>query len=546
MDCECPQRQRDGGVVNRKFEVEVSRFFDENRAQAGHGRRAAISGVNSMVFRVVNAVFQIGSVIFLARLLSPEDYGLVGMVLAVTGFAPLLVDLGSRDAIVRQTTITESEVSTLFWITIGTGLLLTGVVASSSHFIAGFYHDERLASITVISALAFVATALSCQHQALMRRALMFKQLVAVEVSAGIGSGLLAIAMAFAGWEYWALVIRPIALSVLITVGAWWYCPWMPSRPAFQPTIRRMIKFGLALIGGSLTEFVRGSIERVAIGRRYGPEGLGQYQNGEQMFSQVMILLTYLQDVAIGNLSKVLRDPAEFRRLWAKGLSTMTFFAMPVFGALAVVGENLARLLLGSKWATAGLILSILALRGIPQVIDRTLGWLHVPAGHADRWMRWNVFATVAQIGAMLIGLPFGTTGVAIASVIVSYLLVLPGLAYAGRPLSIGVSDIVRVVGPQFVSAIAAFGVAILSRQWFASFSSDVVTILGLLTVYAATYLLIVVSVFRLTSPIWVMWSVCAETFFGRVRSTSRLRVSHDVPSSEREEVVSQSFSPGP
>jgi PST family polysaccharide transporter len=500
----------------------VSSFFEENKAQIGHGRQAAISGVSSMALRVGNAAFQIGSVVFLARLLSPEDYGLVGMVLALTGFAALLVDLGSRDAIVRQQSITSTEVSTLFWITLGTGCTLALVVAVSGPLVSRFYREPRLTSIALVSSLTFVTTALSCQHQALMRRALMFKTLVVIEVVAGISSGLLAIAMAFAGWQYWALVIRPITLSLFIAIGVWSYCRWVPGKPAMGASIRQMIRFGIALIGGSITDYVRGSIDRVAIGKRYAAEGLGQYQNGEQMYGQVMILLSYLHEVAVGNLSKVFDDLPEFRRLWAKGLSTLTFFAMPAFGLLAVTGRDLTEFLLGGKWATAGIILSILALRGIPQVMDRTLGWLHVPAGRADRWMRWSVFAASCQIAALFIGLSFGTTGVAVASVSVAYVLFLPALAYAGKPLGIGIKDVVRVAGRQFVGAVVTTGLAFLLRYQLLSGVPIVARVAMLAVFYMACYLFIVAGMFGVTSPLWVAGSLIQELLPKRLKFGGR------------------------
>ena len=461
-----------------------------------------------MVLRVANAAFQIGSVVFLARLLSPEDYGLVGMVLAITGFSTLLVDLGSRDAIVRQPRITSTEVSTLFWITVGTGCALTLIVGASGPIIAIFYREPRLTSITLVGSLVFVTAALSCQHQALMRRALMFKKLVLIEVIAGMASGVLAIIMAFLGLGYWALVLRPIMLSLFIAAGVWTTCRWLPGRPANTASVREMVRFGIALIGGSVIDYMRGSIDRVAIGRRYAAEGLGQYQNAEQMYAQVMVLLTYLHEVAVGNLSKVFNDLPEFKRLWAKGLSTLTFFAMPAFGLLAATGQDLTAFLLGGKWAKAGLILSVLALRGIPQVMDRTLGWLHVPAGRSDRWMRWSIFAASAQVSALFVGLSFGITGVAVASVSVTYLLFLPGVAYAGKPIGIGVKDVIRVVGRQFLGAVLSTAVALLASYYLFAGVHSLVPVLAVTFVYTVCYLLLVVGLFRVTSPLWVAISL--------------------------------------
>ena len=113
-----------------------------------------------MALRAVNAMVQIGLILFLARMLTPEDYGLVAMVLALTGFAPLIVDLGTREAVVQRFSITESEVASLFWLTVAVGLFFTCLVAASSPLIAWFYSEPRLLPITLVGSLTFITAAL--------------------------------------------------------------------------------------------------------------------------------------------------------------------------------------------------------------------------------------------------------------------------------------------------------------------------------------------------------------------------------------------------
>src|SRR5262249_12788358 len=136
----------------------------------------------------------------------------------------------------------------------------------------------------------------------------------------------------------------------------------------------------------------------------------------------------------------------ELRRLWRKALSTLEFYAMPAFGILAVTGQDLIPVLFGSKWSQAGVIISILALRGIPHAVERTMGWLHVAAGRMDRWMRWGFVALCAQLIALFCGLPFGPTGVAVAFVACSFIMFVPAIAYSGRPLGISATDVLAAI----------------------------------------------------------------------------------------------------
>ena len=147
-----------------------SRYFGDNRSGAEHSHESVRSGIFAIASRGIGAFVQIGSTIILARLLSPEDFGLVSMVAAFTGFIPMLSDLGTRDAAVQRPTITENEVSALFWLTVAIGTALGLLLALAGPLIANYYHEPRLRDIALASAAGFVVSAASCQHFALLRR----------------------------------------------------------------------------------------------------------------------------------------------------------------------------------------------------------------------------------------------------------------------------------------------------------------------------------------------------------------------------------------
>src|SRR5437867_3424610 len=143
------------------------------------------------------------------------------MVAAFTGFAPLLTDLGSRDAITQRAHIDVGEVSALFWITMGLGALFALVTAASGPLIARFYREPRLTMIVSVSSLTFIGYALTVQHTALMRRVLMFRELALIETGANVLSAIAAIGAAFLGVGYWALIVRAVGTPLLLAAGVW-------------------------------------------------------------------------------------------------------------------------------------------------------------------------------------------------------------------------------------------------------------------------------------------------------------------------------------
>lgn len=488
---------------------DLGRFFGENKPEEGHGRTSLRGGVFSIGARVASLFVQVGSTIIVMRLLSPNEVGLVAMVTALTGFAPVLMDLGTRDAAVQKAKISEEEVSGLFWLSLGIGSLLALILVACSPLIASFYREPKLQGIALLSAVTFVVSAASCQHSALLRRAMMFQQIATIEVASGLFGSIGAIAMALGGMSYWALVAKPILTSAFTLVAVAWCCRWVPGFPRLTSGVREMLKFGLNVTGFTVTDYVSRAADRVAIGKVAGAASLGYYQNACFFYENSLGLLSIsLHTVAVASLSKLRDNLDELRRSWAKALSTLAFYAMPAFGLLAVTAQDIVVIILGEKWRFTGALVAILALRGIPHVVERTLGWLHVPAGRSDRWMRWGVFACAVQLVVLFCGLPFGTIGIATAYVIAMYVMFIPAIAYAGNPVGIGVKDVLRATGPQLIAALAATGAAFALRFWVLDGAKMIIRLPLLIAACSGLYLAIAVGIFKLTHPLQVARSL--------------------------------------
>jgi PST family polysaccharide transporter len=459
--------------------------------------------------RGVNVFVQVGSTILLARMLSPHDYGLVAMVSAIVGFAPMLIDLGMTDAAVQKPSISRNEVSALFWLNLLLGVALAAVLIACSPLIATFYHEPQLVTISIVSSLTFVFSALSCQHYALLRRAMQFQRIAAVDVTSNVLSAAAAIALALAGAGYWALVARPIFTALFSALGVWSSCRWLPGIPRWTSGLKEMLKFGIHVTGFTMTDYIGRSADRVALGYYFGARELGYFQNAYALYDNALGLLTGpLHTVAVSGLSKLRENLDELRRSWATALSALAFFAMPGFAILAVVAPEVVILLLGNKWAAAGALLSIFAVRGMAHIVERTMGWLHVAAARSDRWMRWGLVSSALQVAALFCGLPFGLNGVAIAYAVATYVLVVPAIVYAGRPLGIGALDVVKVVGPQLLGAVCAAALGLWLRLYLPADMSSILKIILLATASAGVYLLIALGLFRLSQPLRVAASL--------------------------------------
>jgi hypothetical protein len=259
---------------------------EEKLGKSEFSTKSLHSGAISVVAQATNTAVQIGTTICLARLLVPEDFGLVAMVSALTGFANVLMDLGTRDAAVQRPQITHEELSTLFWLTTGLGALFTGLVLAAAPLIGEFYQEDRLVRIAQFWGLTFVITALSCQHSALLRRRLLFQKVALIEVSANVLGAAVAIGIALSGSGYWALVFRPLITACVMLLLIWLNCRWVPGLPVFSKGVKETVKFGLNITGFTTTDYLAKSADRVGLGYTVGARELGLYHNTEQVEKQ--------------------------------------------------------------------------------------------------------------------------------------------------------------------------------------------------------------------------------------------------------------------
>ena len=498
------------------------KYFRDNKPYAGLGRTSLFSGATYIAARAIYVIVQVASTVLLARLLSPYDFGLVAMVLALVGFAPLLIDLGTSDAAIQKASITEVEVSTLFWLNIAIGSILTLLLIATSGVIAAFFGEPALTDIAFVSSFAFIIGALATQHSALMRRAMQFRQLAIIDIGSNVISSIVAIAMAFTGWGYWALVAKPILASALSASGVWMSCSWVPRRPRLTPDVKELVGFGMGVTGFTMTDYFARSADRVAIGYIYGAGQLGYFQNAFLVYSNLMGIVTEsLHNIATAGLSKLRNDVDELKRSWASALSLMSFISAAVFAVLAVTGQDFVVILLGPKWAPAGPLLSVFAVKGIAHSVERTLGWLHVAAGRSDRWTRWGLFSAGCQLVALAAGLPFGPIGVAGAYAIVTFVLAVPALVYAGRPLGIDIKDVLRAVGPQAVAGLVAVALGLIVQNIIFVNFSPLARFFISAHICLAIYLVVMVGLFRVTRPLRLAFSLLRHSMPKRSRESS-------------------------
>src|SRR5258706_143402 len=301
-------------------------YFEDHSESTDLGRRALRGGVVSVAMQYGNGVLQIVAAVVLARLLAPEDFGLVAIVTVLTSFAPLLIDFGLGDATTQRSKITRSQVSGLFWLSSGIGLAFALVVAACSPLIAWIYREPRLEPIALYTALTFVLWGMSTQHLALLRRTMQFGIIAKIQFLGTLAGIAVAILIAFFGYGFWALVLRPIVTSLCVAIGAWLACRWRPGFPIFDDEVKSMVRFGLHVVGFSVTYNMAKAVDRIALGLFYRPDVVGYYQNAVTLYeNSTLSALGQLHTVGSAALSKLQSNPAALAQKYEAALSRVEY-----------------------------------------------------------------------------------------------------------------------------------------------------------------------------------------------------------------------------
>ena len=445
-------------------------YFQTDHIKAEIKGRTVRGGVVTATSQLLKQSLSLGSVIVLARLLSPQDTGLVAMVTVITGFIEHLNDFGLSAATVQRDEINQRQVSTLFWINVAFGTVLSLVTAGLAPAISSFYGEPRLTLITLVTASMFFFTGLTYQHRALLRRQMLFTSLAMIDVMSIVVSVTVAIGAALAGFGYWSLVFMRLAAVVTEMVGAWAMCPWRPTHPTAKSGVRSMLSFGSYLVGFRIIHYVARHLDNLLIGRFYGAAQLGLYVRAYGLLLLPLIRINEpFSGVAWPALARLIDSPQRYRQAYTSIVSKVCLITMPLVAFMVGTADWSVLVLLGPQWAEASRIFAWLGVSGLVEPFSSTTGWLFLSQGRARDQFRWSIISTPITVTSILIGLPWGPVGVAAAYGIVGLLIRMPLLFwFVGRSGPVTTKDLYRTLAPFACVSCAVLLSLFIFRQWAA------------------------------------------------------------------------------
>lgn len=396
--------------------------------------RSVRGGMLTLTSQGTQFAIQSIATVVLARLLTPADYGMVAMVMAITGLGQAFADLGLSEATVQRKDLTHDQVSTLFWINVAIGLILMLVTMSLAPVLAWFYKEPRLTGIALLTSLTFLICGLRVQHGALLKRQMRFLSLTIRDIASVALAVPVAIIMARRGAGYWTLVALPLMMNFISTVLSWLMVRWIPGLPRRDADVGSMISFGGNVAASYVIFNVNRSADSVLIGWYWGAGALGLYSKAYNLLMlPVRQLSVPASSVAVPAFSRLQEDPGRFALYYLRAINLIIWISAPIFAFLFVAAKPVIVLLLGNQWREAAPVFQILALSALAQLLLESTIWLFVSRGQSGRLLKLMLIISPLVVGSFAVGLPFGIKGVALSGSVLLLVIFPQILKYAFR-----------------------------------------------------------------------------------------------------------------
>lgn len=338
--------------------------------------------------------------IFLARLLSPGEYGIVGMLAIFTLLANNLQESGFGVALVNIKDIKHNDYNAVFWFNIAMSLLLYLILFLCAPLIAAFFHQPCLIPLSRFVFLAIIFAAVGISPNAMLVRSLKMKEKAITSLSALVISGTVGVIMAFKGFSYWSLATQQVLYNVVISIGRFYYTRWCPTFKVDFTPVKQMFSFSYKVLITAVLTTINNNVLTVIFGRLFPAQSVGNFTQANKWNTMANQLVTNtVAQVAQPVLTRVTDDNERQRRIFGKMLRFTAFLSFPALFGLALVAPQVILLAIGDKWIDSIPLLQILCVSGAFIPLYTIYQNLFLSQGKSGTYM----WLTIGQIAVMLI-----------------------------------------------------------------------------------------------------------------------------------------------
>lgn len=400
---------------------------------------------------------QLGVQVWLARLLAPEDFGLMAMLLVVTAIGQVFVEGGMGVALIHAKDSSREDESTVLYCNAALAGLVVLVLWFAAPAVAAFYQRAELVGMLRLSSTGLAAGALGVVQSSILRRQLAFRSLSIINLGTVALAGGISIFMASQGFGVWSLVWQFVLSSMFRSAGFWLFSDWRPLLAFHMESIRRIGAYGTRLVASNLISTVFQNLNQVLIGKFYQPVDLGYYNRAQVM--QGLPVNTFSEAVSgvmLPAFVQINENPAKFQMGFQEALRCSAAISVPMMALLGVLAEPVFMVVLGAKWLPAVPYFQLFCLSGMLYPIQLLNVNTLLAQGQPQLYLRAEVGKRVLALLGSVAALPFGVMAFAVASVIVSFLSLVVNTHYSAIMMDFGLGKQMRLVAPLAGGAVIA------------------------------------------------------------------------------------------
>lgn len=398
--------------------------------------------------------------IVMARLLTPKDYGLVGMVAIFIAVAQSLVDSGFSQALIRKQNRTETDNSTVFYFNIVVGILLYLVLFAIAPWVADFYNSPELTALMRVICLSVVFNSFVVVQRALLTVNIDFKTQAKASLTAAVVSGVIGIGMAYSGFSYWSIVAQQLVNLGLNTLLLWIFTRWRPRWIYSWGSFRELFTFGSKLMVSGLLDVVYRNMYLLVIGKVFTASSLGYYTRANQFAEFPSSNLTgIMQRVTYPVLCQIQDDDERLAQIYRRFLRLSAFLIFPLLVGLSAVAEPFVLLLLKEQWLFAATLLQIICFAMMWYPIHAiNLNLLQVK-GRSDLFLRLEIIKKAIAVLILCVTIPMGLIAMCVGQILSSLIALIINTNYTGKLIQVGFLRQMRDLLPTLLLSLSMWGV---------------------------------------------------------------------------------------
>jgi len=417
--------------------------------------------------------------VVLARLLTPEDFGLIGMLAIFIGISQAFVDSGFGNALIQKKEVNQTDYSTVFYFNILVGFILYGILFFSAPFIADFFHQEKLIGLTRLIGLLLILNSFGLIQFVKLKKELNFKSIAKATIFSNIMAAICGITLAFLNFGVWALAIQMVSIYLFRTLIFWISSTWRPTWEFSYQSFKGLFNFGSKLLLSSLLDQIFQNIYLLIIGKLFTAKDLGYYTQAKKLQGvPVIALAAIVGNVTFPAFSKIQDENEKLLIGFRKTLKLLVFVNFPLMLGLAVVAQPLFLFVFGPQWLPSVPYFQLLCISGMLYTLHTTnLSILQVK-GRSDLFLRLEIIKKSITVIAIFIGLQWGIMGLIYGRVVTSFIAYFINAYYSGKLLKYPIKNQLKDLWPAMVASITMAIIVSAVGFWSQSFISFIAQII--------------------------------------------------------------------